>query len=108
MHCVAQGVDLGLYRPVAKPTPHREHLYDAESYRQLQARFIANVRRVRDADGLTQEEAAARCGMPMQQFQQLESGKANVTLRTLGRVAEGLGVDVAEFFRVVPTATMES
>jgi len=36
--------------------------------------------------------------MTRQQFQQLESGIQNLTLTTVARIVEGLGIDVAELF----------
>jgi transcriptional regulator with XRE-family HTH domain len=47
---------------------------------------------------LTQEQAAERCRMLMQQFQRLESGRMSPTLRTISRVTEGLEIDAQELF----------
>jgi len=62
-------------------------------------RFTANLRHIREERlGLTQEQAAERCGMIMQQFQRMESGTMSPTLRTISKVTHGLGIDVAELF----------
>jgi DNA-binding XRE family transcriptional regulator len=76
----------------------RVHQYESAEYRALQARFTVNLRRIRHAANLTQEQAAMRCGMLMQRYQQIESGTSNVTFATLARVASGLMVDLSELF----------
>jgi HTH-type transcriptional regulator/antitoxin HipB len=57
---------------------------------QLVARRIAEIR---SASGLTQEEFAARLDIATKNVQRLESGRQNLTLRTIERVAEALRVD---------------
>jgi transcriptional regulator with XRE-family HTH domain len=52
-------------------------------------RRVAEIRRQL---GWTQQDAAEKLGMPLKNWQRLEEGKMNVTLRTLVRVARGLGV----------------
>jgi transcriptional regulator with XRE-family HTH domain len=52
-------------------------------------RRVAEIRRQR---GWTQQDAAEHLRMPLKNFQRLEEGKMNVTLRTLVRIARGLGV----------------
>jgi len=47
---------------------------------------------------ISQEEAADRAGMPVRQWQRVESGAA-ITLRTLVAVAVALGVEVSELVR---------
>jgi transcriptional regulator with XRE-family HTH domain len=42
---------------------------------------------------LTQEIAASRCGIDYKRYQKIELGRVNVTVRTLVRIADGLGVD---------------
>lgn len=75
----------------------RDPLFEAPEYLALQERLRENLRRIRQERGWTQAEAAKRCGrMSYQHFAQLESGRTNVTLVTLCRIAGGLGVDVVE------------
>ena len=63
--------------------------------------LIADVGRriaeVREQRGWTQQEAAEILGMPLKNLQWYEQG-ANMTLRTLSRIATGLGVPVRKFF----------
>lgn len=52
-----------------------------------------NVRRVRRARGLSQEEVALESGMKRSYVSDLERGTRNPTVRALGRLAIALGVD---------------
>lgn len=67
-----------------------------EVYRSAVA---AEIRRIRRAKDLTQEEAASRAGFDFRYWGKIESGDLNPTLRTLFRVASALGVGVAELVR---------
>ena len=67
--------------------------YETPLYRELVTRFTTNLRQLPEARGWTQEQAGDRCGMVMQQFQRIESGKMNLTFTTLARVADGFAVD---------------
>ena len=51
-------------------------------------RRVAEIRRQR---GWTQQEAAEHLKMPLKNLQRVEAGM-NLTLRTLARVAHGLGI----------------
>lgn len=65
--------------------------------RSALARVATNLRRLRHARGWTQEEAARRCGdMAAQYFQLIEREGVNVTVSTLSRLAQGLGVDIVD------------
>ena len=56
-------------------------------------RGLLLLRAARDERGWTQEEAGARCGMAMQQYQRIEAGRVNLTFTSLARLCEGFGVD---------------
>lgn len=81
---------------------YRDALFEAPEYADAQARLRANLRRLREERAWTQAEAAERCGMKFQQLSQVESGRSNVTLVTLCRLARGLGVDVAALLAAQP------
>lgn len=73
----------------AKRVPH----YESAAYLSLVARTARNLRLLRNERRWTQEEAGARCGMLMQQYQRIEGGRVNLTFATLARLADGFGVD---------------
>jgi transcriptional regulator with XRE-family HTH domain len=55
-----------------------------------------NVRQLREARGLTQQQMAKLAGLPRATWSNLESGEGNPTLHVLGRVAFGLQVSLEE------------
>lgn len=68
----------------------------------LQA-IAGRLRAIRLAQGLTQWGLAER-GVSYKYYQRIEAGRANVTIRTLGRLARALGVPFEELFRFPATA----
>jgi transcriptional regulator with XRE-family HTH domain len=56
----------------------------------------SNVRRLRRAKGISQEELALDAGMKRSYLSDLERGTRNPTVRALGRLAEALGCDPAD------------
>jgi HTH-type transcriptional regulator/antitoxin HipB len=69
----------------------------------LQHRVAVRIRRVRRRQRLTQEQVATRLAIALRNYQRLESGTQNLTLKTVERVAEALGVDVGELVDAVPS-----
>jgi len=55
-----------------------------------------NVRQLREARGMTQQQMAKLAGLPRATWSNLESGEGNPTLHVLGRVAFGLQVPLEE------------
>lgn len=55
----------------------------------------ANIRRLRKAKGLTQEQLAHEAGMAMRYVAGVERGEENPSLRYLAKIAEALGVEPA-------------
>jgi transcriptional regulator with XRE-family HTH domain len=60
------------------------------------ARLAANLRQLREARGLTQQQAAALAELPRPTWATLETGSANPTLTVLLRVAAALQVPLEE------------
>lgn len=60
------------------------------------AQFAQNLRRLRTASGLTQERLAERTKIDPGEISRLERGVRDPQLRTIVRVARGLGVPVCE------------
>jgi transcriptional regulator with XRE-family HTH domain len=56
----------------------------------------ANIRRTRDANGLSLSALARRSGVAKATLSALESGSSNPTVATLESIAEALGVTVAQ------------
>jgi transcriptional regulator with XRE-family HTH domain len=64
----------------------------------LVKRVAQRVAAIRRAQGVTQEQLAERLGTAPRNIQRIEAGQ-NLTLRTLERVAEALGVDPIDLLR---------
>jgi transcriptional regulator with XRE-family HTH domain len=56
----------------------------------------ANVRRVRKAKALTQEQLAFEAQLDLTYIGGIERGRRNPSLLAMARIAEALGVDLAE------------
>ena len=63
--------------------------YDAH---EVEFSIIQAMLDARKAAGLTQKELAMRTGIAQADISKLENGNANPSLRTLQRLAEGLGM----------------
>ncbi|WP_336966534.1 XRE family transcriptional regulator [Sphingobium aquiterrae] len=68
------------------------------------AHVAGNVRRLRQAREMSQSALAERSGISRRMIVAVESGEANVSLSSLDRLAEALGVSFAEIVRS-PEAT---
>lgn len=85
--------------------PTRASLFETEGYRAVVERVAANVRRLRETRGWTQEEAAHRCaGLDATLYRVIEAARTNVTAATVSRLCQGFEVDVVELF--VPAAPL--
>jgi len=62
----------------------------------LAGHLAANVKQLRDARGMTQQQMAKISGLPRATWANLESGAANPTLAVLHRVAAALQVSLEE------------
>jgi XRE family transcriptional regulator, regulator of sulfur utilization len=62
----------------------------------LSQRFALNVKQLRDARGMTQQQMAKLAGLPRATWANLESGEANPTLGVLNRVALALQTSIEE------------
>lgn len=70
----------------------------------IQKQFGSRVRELRARADLTQAELAERCGqaVEMQRVGEVERGEQNCTLKTVQRLAKGLGCEPAELFLFSP------
>jgi len=60
------------------------------------ARFAVNLRRARLAQGLSQEELAARAGLHRNYIGSVERNEKNISIDSMERLANVLGVDVID------------
>ena len=51
-----------------------------------------NIKEIREAKGLSQEKAAEKANISRTRWQEIEYGCKNITIETLRRMAEALGV----------------
>jgi transcriptional regulator with XRE-family HTH domain len=59
---------------------------------ELERVLAANVRRLREAQDLTQEKLAQKAGLAMRYVSGIERGEENPTVSTLAKLAKALGV----------------
>lgn len=64
----------------------------------IRIRFGRAIRRVREEQGINQEEAAERCGLHRTYYSGIERGVRNVSIVNIERVAKGLKVSLPELF----------
>jgi transcriptional regulator with XRE-family HTH domain len=65
----------------------------------IRIRFGRAVRRVREEEGINQEEAAERCGLHRTYYSGIERGVRNISLVNIERVAKGLKINLEDLFR---------
>jgi transcriptional regulator with XRE-family HTH domain len=59
----------------------------------------ANIRRLRKAMGLSQEELAFRAQIDRSYLSEIESGQKNLSVRMLEQIAQALEADIREMFK---------
>jgi transcriptional regulator with XRE-family HTH domain len=59
----------------------------------------ANIRRLRKAKGLSQEELALRAEIDRSYLSEIENGHKNLSVVMLDQIAEALGADVQAMFK---------
>lgn len=65
----------------------------------IQRRFAANLRRMREGRGWSQEALAERADLHRTYVSGLERGTRNPTIVVVGKIARALGVDAAELMK---------
>jgi transcriptional regulator with XRE-family HTH domain len=71
----------------------------------LRQTFAANLRRFRHAKGISQEDLAHAAEVNRTYISKLEKGSTYVGLEIIGKFADVLEVDPAEFLRKPPRAS---
>lgn len=62
--------------------------------------FAANLRRLRNAKGVSQDDLAYEANVSRSYLSQLEKGAFYASLNVVGRLAHALGVEPAELLRM--------
>jgi len=62
--------------------------------------FAANLRRLRNAKGVSQDELAHEANVSRSYLSQLEKGTFYASLNIVGRLSEALGVEPAELLKI--------
>jgi len=62
--------------------------------------FAANLRRLRNARGVSQDELAYEANVSRSYLSQLEKGTFYASLNVVGRLSEALGVEPAELLKI--------
>lgn len=65
----------------------------------LDIRFGRAIRRIREEQGINQEEAAERCGLHRTYYSGIERGVRNVSLVNIERIGKGLKMALPEIFK---------
>jgi transcriptional regulator with XRE-family HTH domain len=69
---------------------------------ELQRRAGVNIRAYRNAKGISQEELAVALGVHRTYMGGVERGERNLTLRSLERLAERMGIDPVKLLKPPP------
>jgi transcriptional regulator with XRE-family HTH domain len=67
----------------------------------IKIRFGRAIRRIREEQGINQEEAAERCGLHRTYYSGVERGERNVSIVNVEKVAHGLKTSLPELFKRV-------
>lgn len=67
----------------------------------IRIRFGRAIRRIRETQGISQEEAAERCELHRTYYSGIERGVRNVSLINIEKIAKGLKQHLPDLFRHV-------
>lgn len=59
-----------------------------------------NIAMLRRQQGYSQLDVCAKIGMEKSNLSSIENGRQNFTTLTLKRIADAIGIDVLEFFKI--------
>ncbi|MGZ3834901.1 MAG: helix-turn-helix domain-containing protein [Mucilaginibacter sp.] len=63
------------------------------NYTNLQEKFGAHLKRMREGKSLSLRSLAANCNLDDSQISKIENGKTNIQLSTIFELAKGLGIE---------------
>lgn len=64
----------------------------------IRSKFGSNLRRLRKAQGLSQEAFADLCGLDRTYVGSVERGERNIGIENIARLAASLGVNLGDLF----------
>lgn len=64
----------------------------------IQIEFGKRIKSLRNETGLSQEKFALKIGMDRTYYASVESGKRNISLQNIEKIANGFGVSISELF----------
>lgn len=67
----------------------------------IKSAFGAQVKELRNEQGLTQEELSQRSGLAIRFLQDIEAGNKQASIKTAFKLADGLGVKPDELLGIV-------
>ena len=67
----------------------------------IRIRFGRAIRRIREEQGINQEEAAERCGLHRTYYSGIERGVRNVSLVNIEKIGKGLKTSLPRLFERV-------
>ena len=64
----------------------------------IQVAFGKRIKELRKQTGLTQEKFALKIGMDRTYYASIESGKRNVSLKNIEKIADGFEISISQLF----------
>ena len=64
----------------------------------IQLEFGKRIKELREDSGLSQEKFALKIGMDRTYYASVESGKRNISLRNIEKIANGFDISIAQLF----------
>lgn len=64
--------------------------------------FGKRIRFLREQTGLSQEKFALQINMDRTYYASVESGKHNISLQNIEKIARGFGITLSELFETIP------
>lgn len=61
-------------------------------------RFGARIQKIRKESGLSQEKFALKIEMDRTYYASVESGKRNISLENIKKIADGFGITISKLF----------
>ena len=64
----------------------------------IQIEFGKRIKKLRNETGLSQEKFALKIGMDRTYYASVESGKRNISLQNIEKIANGFGIPISQLF----------